>query len=151
VWHGVSLRLRTARTAIVWAMFAPMGAALAVAGALAHVPILIACAAIPLAAAIGLTAVVARQVRNLGYAESSEEFMVRRGALWRKLAVVPYGRLQYLDVTAGPIGRALGYATLEMHTAAVGLDLALPGLPAKEAAALRDRLVARGEARRSGL
>jgi membrane protein YdbS with pleckstrin-like domain len=35
-----------------------------------------------------------------------------------RLSVVPYGRMQFIDVVAGPIERAYGLATVRMHTAA---------------------------------
>lgn len=94
---------------------------------------------------------VPRQVRALGYAERDEDLLVRKGILFRSLTVVPYGRMQYVDVTAGPVARSFGIATVQLHTASAGTDAEIPGLPAAEAARLRDQLAARGEARRSGL
>ena len=45
-----------------------------------------------------------------GYAERDEDLLVRRGVLVRRTSVVPYGRMQYVDVTAGPLDRRLGLA-----------------------------------------
>jgi membrane protein YdbS with pleckstrin-like domain len=59
--------------------------------------------------------------------------------------------MQYVDVKAGPLERALGIATVQLHTAAAASDAAIPGLPTEEAARLRDRLAALGEARAAGL
>ncbi|HLR94702.1 MAG TPA: PH domain-containing protein, partial [Jiangellaceae bacterium] len=66
-------------------------------------------------------------------------------------AVVPYGRMQLVDVTSGPIERRLGLATIQMHTASPASDAKIPGLPSAEAARLRDRLSALGEAQAAGL
>jgi hypothetical protein len=77
--------------------------------------------------------------------------MVRRGVLIRRLSVIPYGRMQFIDVTAGPLERALGLATLRMHTAAAASDARIPGLKSDAAAALRDQLAALGEAQAAGL
>jgi len=64
---------------------------------------------------------------------------------------VPYGRMQYVDVTAGPLDRRLGLAKVVLHTAAAASDAAIPGLPLAEAERLRDRLAALGEARQAGV
>lgn len=95
--------------------------------------------------------VVPRQVRAIGYAEREEDLIVRRGVLFRSLTVVPYGRMQYVDVTAGPVDRALGLATVRLHTASAATDATVPGLTTDAAALLRDRLTAAGQARLAGL
>jgi membrane protein YdbS with pleckstrin-like domain len=59
--------------------------------------------------------------------------------------------MQFIDVTAGPVERSLGLATLRMHTAAAASDARIPGLERDEAARLRDRLAALGEAKAAGL
>jgi hypothetical protein len=92
-----------------------------------------------------------RRVRAWGYAERDDDLLIRRGVLISKLSVVPYGRMQYVDVTAGPFERAFGLATVRMHTAAAASDARIPGLLAPEAARLRDALAALGEARATGL
>jgi membrane protein YdbS with pleckstrin-like domain len=86
-----------------------------------------------------------------GYAERDEDLLVRRGVLVRRTSVVPYGRMQYVDVTAGPLDRRLGLARVTLHTAAAASDASIPGLPAAEATRLRDRLAALGEARAAGV
>jgi membrane protein YdbS with pleckstrin-like domain len=95
--------------------------------------------------------VAVRAVRAWGYAERDNDLMVRHGLLVRRLSIVPYARMQYVDVTAGPIERAFGLATVQLHTAAAASDAQVPGLPPEEAARLRDRLTALGEDRAEGL
>ena len=86
-----------------------------------------------------------------GYAERGDDLLVRRGLLVRRLSVVPYGRMQLIEVSAGPIDRIFGLATVQLHTASASTDARVPGLPADEAQRLRDRLAALGEARATGL
>ena len=50
---------------------------------------------------------VPRQVRALAYAERADDLLVRRGIMFRSLVVVPYGRMQYVDVNAGPLARTV--------------------------------------------
>ena len=95
--------------------------------------------------------VVGRAVRSWGYAERADDLLITRGILYRQLVVVPYGRMQFVDVTAGPLDRRFGLATVQLHTAAAATDAQIPGLVPAEAARLRDRLAARGEAGSAGL
>jgi membrane protein YdbS with pleckstrin-like domain len=95
--------------------------------------------------------IVGRAVRSWGYAERADDLLVTRGILNRQLVVVPYGRMQYVDVTAGPLDRKFGLSTVQLHTAAAATDARIPGLVPSEAARLRDRLAARGEATSAGL
>jgi membrane protein YdbS with pleckstrin-like domain len=94
---------------------------------------------------------VERRYLAWGYLEREDDLLVRRGVLVRRLSVVPYGRMQYVDVTAGPVARRFGLATVTMHTAAAATDASIPGLRADEATRLRDRLAALGEARQAGV
>jgi membrane protein YdbS with pleckstrin-like domain len=94
---------------------------------------------------------IGRRVRAVGYAERADDLLVTSGILFRRLVIVPYGRMQLVDVSAGPLDRALGVTSVQLHTAAATTDAHIPGLPPHEAAALRDRLAAKGETRAAGL
>lgn len=94
---------------------------------------------------------VQRRVRAWGYCERDDDLLVKRGVLFSRLSVVPYGRMQFIDVTAGPIERSFGLATVRMHTAAASTDARIPGLAETDAADLRDHLASLGESRAAGL
>jgi uncharacterized protein len=85
------------------------------------------------------------------YLERDEDLVVARGVAFRRLSVVPYGRMQYVDVTAGPLERLFGLATVRLHTAAAATDARVPGLEPEEATRLRDQLTRLGEAKAAGL
>jgi uncharacterized protein len=104
-----------------------------------------------IAVGLGSERFLARRVAAWGYAERNQDLMVRRGVLIRRQSVIPYGRMQFIDVTAGPVERSLGLATLRMHTAAAASDARIPGLDREVAASLRDQLAALGEAQAAGL
>jgi membrane protein YdbS with pleckstrin-like domain len=95
--------------------------------------------------------IAGRRVRAWGYAERAEDLLVKRGVMFRRMSVIPYGRMQYVEVTAGPLERAFGLATVQMHTAAAASDARIPGLAAEEAARLRDQLTSLGESHAMGL
>jgi uncharacterized protein len=94
---------------------------------------------------------VGRRYHSWGYAEREDDLLVRRGVMFTRLSVVPYGRMQFIDVTAGPLERAFRLATVRLHTAAAATDARIPGLERDEAARLRDRLAELGEAQAAGL
>ena len=94
---------------------------------------------------------VSRRYHSWGYLERSRDLLVKRGVLFKRLTVVPYGRMQLVDVTAGAAERAFGLATIALHTAAATTDARIPGLLPAEATRLRDRLAALGEAQASGI
>ncbi len=92
-----------------------------------------------------------RNWRSWRYAERSDDLLISRGVLWREQTVVPYGRMQLVEVTSGPLERRFGLASVQLHTAAAATDARIPGLVPAEAERLRDRLTALGEARSAGL
>lgn len=94
---------------------------------------------------------IRRRVRALGYAERAEDLVVRSGVLFRKRVVIPYGRLQYVEMTSGPLERRYKLCRLTMNTAAGSATAMIPGLPADIGADLRERLVAAGEEKMIGL
>ena len=104
-----------------------------------------------LALGVWRTVIAARAVRAWGYAERDNDLLVRHGLLVRHLSIVPYARMQFVDVTAGPLERSFGLATVQLHTAAAASNARVPGLPPEEASRLRDRLTALGEDRAEGL
>ncbi|MCX5332431.1 MULTISPECIES: PH domain-containing protein [unclassified Streptomyces] len=85
------------------------------------------------------------------YAERADDLLISRGVLWREETVVPYGRMQLVEVTSGPVERHFGLSSVQLHTAAAATDATIPGLEPAEAERLRDRLTELGQARSAGL
>ena len=92
-----------------------------------------------------------RRVRAWAYFEREDDLLVQRGVLISRLSVVPYGRMQFIDVVSGPVERIFNLATVRMHTAAALSGARIPGLSAESAANLRDHLAALGESSLAGL
>ena len=110
----------------------------------------VAAASVLVAGAV-LDVLLQRRVRAWAFCERAEDLLVRRGVLVRRLSLVPYGRMQFVDVSAGPLERSLGLATLRLHTAAAASDARIPGLPRTEAERLRDQLSSLGGAQMAGM
>ncbi|MFJ5549330.1 PH domain-containing protein [Streptomyces sp. NPDC093225] len=150
-WTGLPGGLLTMRRLLlaVW-----LGAAAVVAGVLPGVlagPAWAACALLPLAVLAWGWVVLGRNWRSWRYAERADDLLISRGVLWREETVVPYGRMQLVEVTSGPLERRFGLASVQLHTAAAATDARIPGLDPHEAERLRDRLTELGEARSAGL
>jgi uncharacterized protein len=103
------------------------------------------------AAALVALALVPRRVKAIGYGLRDDDVVVRRGIVFRRQVAAPYGRLQLVDISRGPLTRLLGLSELRVVTAAASSGVTIPGLPIAEAEELRDHLIAVAESRRAGL
>lgn len=82
-----------------------------------------------------------RRYNAWGYHPGEDELAVKHGLFIRKVTVVPFGRVQHIDIAQGPLQRALGIATLVLNTAGTrGSAIRLPGLDLEEAERLRDHV-----------
>ncbi|WP_062516194.1 PH domain-containing protein [Demequina gelatinilytica] len=150
-WVPVSRRLITARLVPAGIVFGLLVLASLVVALAVGEPWLLLLSVAVLAIGAWVAWVIVRQVTAHAWAEGEDDLLVRKGRMFRSVTVVPYGRMQFVDVKAGPLDRALGIATVQLHTASPGTDASIAGVPAEEAARLRDRLTTRGEARLAGL
>lgn len=153
-WQPVSRRLVTERRIPVAAV-GLVGVVLVIAGLAAGgsggLALAAIGAAVVLLAVAGWVVLVPRWVSAWRYAERDEDLLVGHGRLRRRLTVVPYGRMQVIEVQANPVSRRLGIATVTLVTASAHTDARIPGLAAETARELRDRLAAKGEALTAGL
>jgi membrane protein YdbS with pleckstrin-like domain len=150
-WQRPSSRLLRARRIEVALVTVPLALIGGLFGAAASAAVGFGVAAGVVLAGLAMERFLARRVAAWGFAERNEDLMVRRGVLVRRQSVIPYGRMQFIDITAGPLERSLGLATLRMHTAAAASDARIPGLDQEVAAKLRDQLASLGEAQAAGL
>ncbi|WP_204034853.1 PH domain-containing protein [Micromonospora qiuiae] len=151
LWQSISTDLIWVELLRLSAMVAVVSLALGVGWAVTGSwPFGVALGAFLLLAVWRAVAVV-RAVRAWGYAERENDLLVRHGLLVRRLSIVPYSRMQFVDVSAGPLERAFDLATVQLHTAAAASDARVPGLRPAEASRLRDRLTALGQDQAEGL
>ena len=87
--------------------------------------------------------------RVLGYSERADHLLRRSGLFFRSVKIIPYGRIQYVDVSSGPIENLLSLASVRVMTPASGTKI--PGLDRAEADRLREVLTELSDAKRVGL
>ncbi|AWA44241.1 PH domain-containing protein [Trueperella pyogenes] len=92
-----------------------------------------------------------RRARLFGYAERDDELLIRSGVMFQRMTVVPYGRMQRVNVGTGPILKRFGLANIELVTASASTDAKIPGVVLAEAERLRQKLTDLGEAKMEGL
>ncbi len=92
-----------------------------------------------------------RRVRAMGYVELDDELVIAKGVMFRRVEVVPYGRMQQVTVTAGPLLSRYGLAKVNLVTASAQSDGEIPAVAREEAERLRIKLTALGEANMEGL
>jgi uncharacterized protein len=94
--------------------------------------------------AIGLSAIMVapdRIYRRLGYAIDGRLLRTVRGWLFHVDTVVPFVRVQHIDVTRGPFDKLFGTANLVVHTAGTHNSIiVLPGLSPDRAAEIREAI-----------
>jgi membrane protein YdbS with pleckstrin-like domain len=99
----------------------------------------IASIAIPLLAIIAVALAPQRIYRRLRYGLTDRLLQVVRGWLFHIDTIVPFVRVQHLDVTRGPLDKMFGTATLVVHTAGTRNSIVtVPGLAPDRAAEIRD-------------
>lgn len=80
-----------------------------------------------------------RRYAARGYAMSEDRLRVVRGIWWKSDSVVPFGRVQHIDVEQGPLERIYGLATITVHTAGThNASVRLPGLEESLARDMRE-------------
>ena len=98
-------------------------------------------AAALLAASILAFFVPGRHYRAWGYDSTDDELHIRSGILVERRTIVPFGRVQHIDVSQGPIERRYGVGTLTLHTAGTrNAAVALSGLDLPDAERMRDEI-----------
>ena len=92
-------------------------------------------------AATAILVVPSRRYQRLGYALHPTLLQVVRGWLFHVDTIVPFVRVQHIDVTSGPVDKLFGLANLVVHTAGThNSTVTLPGLSSERAVAIRDAI-----------
>jgi len=121
-----------------------LGVALAAEAVLAsrgEAPVGIMAAVALLLGAILAFVLPARRYRAWAYDVTEDELYVQNGIWLQTRTVVPFGRVQHIDVSQGPIERRYGVGALTLHTAGTRASaVVLPGLEMADAERMRDEI-----------
>lgn len=90
-------------------------------------------------------------VRSWGYTERDTDLCIKHGLWFRSMVIVPYGRMQAVEIEAGPIAQHFGVTTVTLVTASASSNARIPGLNPQVAEHLRDRMLAMAERKDAGL
>ena len=105
------------------------------------VPPAIPAIAVLIAAVVLIFYLPFRRYRSRGYHMGEDRLRVVKGVLWHSDSVVPFSRVQHLDVEQQPLERLLGLARLVLHTAGThNSSVVLPGLRHETAVELREAI-----------
>ena len=151
VWHQISRNYVIVQLISTVAFLALIVAVALVVGLVLHQPWVWIPAGVVAVITLWTLAILPRQARSIGYQLREDDLVFRRGILWQRIVAVPYGRMQLVDITHGPLDRAFGIAQLKLVTAAAATGVTIPGLSQQGAEQLRDTLIAVAETRRTGL
>ncbi|WP_234953591.1 PH domain-containing protein [Halosegnis longus] len=131
---------------IVWGVWALVGALMlaGIAGAAGFATVaqilLPAGVTFLVVAGLGVVYTLARY-RAWWYAVRADSLHLSRGVLTHVHTVVPFVRVQHVDVSRGPLERALGLSSVVVYTAGSrGADVTIPGLTPDRADRLQQRL-----------
>ena len=82
-----------------------------------------------------------RRYRSWAWRMDEDELRIGSGVLVRSDTVVPFGRVQHIDIVRGPLQRRYGLGSLVLHTAGTrSAAILLPGLEIGEAERMRDHV-----------
>lgn len=150
-WRQLPVGLLRLRRTVLVLVLAPLTLVVGAVLGAEFGPAALAGALLPAAALPLGWVLLGRSWRAWRYTLRADDLFLSHGLLWQQQTIVPYGRLQLVEVTSGPLERRFGLASLQLHTAAATTDARIPGLTPIEAAELRDQLGQLGEARAAGL
>ncbi len=150
-WRGLPVAMLRLRRLLLVLWLVPVTVATGLLLAMTAGPVWALFALLPGGLLVWGWPMLGRNWRSWRYAERADDLLIQRGVMWREETVVPYGRMQLVEVESGPLQRKFGLASLQLHTAAAATDATIPGLDPAEAERLRDRLTELGEARSAGL
>lgn len=79
-----------------------------------------------------------RSFRFRGYALRTHDLLFREGWLWKSWTVIPFNRIQHLEINQGPIDRLFDLAALQLYTAGgASSDIEIDGLTPQTAADIK--------------
>ncbi len=151
-WTGVSSKLKTLRILRILPFeLIPISIINIVAAITANPWVIITSVIITLICLWISYYLVNSNYKSWGYIQREDDLWIKHGRFFQKLTVVPYGRMQLIDISAGPIERYLKVSTVKLHTAAATTDAEIISLEPDMAAELKETLTAKAKSYLQGI
>ena len=151
-WTSVSTKLRILRTIRIFPfIFIPDAVIIVVSLTNRLTTLTFAALAIGCVVATIAFYIINSNYKSWGYLLRQDDLWIRHGRFFQKLTVVPYGRMQLIDITAGPIERFLKISTVKLHTAAATTDAEIIALELNMASELKDALSSQAKSHLQGI
>ncbi|MBT8040574.1 MAG: PH domain-containing protein [Gammaproteobacteria bacterium] len=94
--------------------------------------------------AIAVSYLALGKAKVKGLALRDHDVAYRHGLFWRKTVLLPFNRIQHVEVSSGPLQRKYGLATLKFFTAGgSSVDLKVDGLTEQRAEQIRSLVTAK--------
>ena len=88
------------------------------------------------------------EFKRMMYALREHDIIYSSGYVWREKTVVPFSRIQHVEVTEGPIDRLFDLSKLKIYTAGgSSSDLSIPGLLPNQAESIKHFILNRNRMR----
>lgn len=96
--------------------------------------------------ALLVSVLAVKQFNVKAYAVRDHDIAYRSGLVFRKTVLLPFNRVQHMEVSSGPLQRKFGLASLKFFTAGgSSVDLKIEGLLTEEAERLRAFILQRSQ------
>ncbi len=87
--------------------------------------------------AAGVAAYISLRWRYWTFEVGADALVLRRGVYWKRTLLIPYFRVQQIDIVQNPLARILGYSSLLVSTASRQSDPVIPAINTHDAKELR--------------
>jgi uncharacterized protein len=73
-----------------------------------------------------------------GYALREHDLLFKQGMFWQSVVMIPFNRIQHIEIHRNPVERKLNLASLKLFSAGgISADMKIHGLPHQKAAEIR--------------
>jgi uncharacterized protein len=73
-----------------------------------------------------------------GYALREHDLLFKQGMFWQSVVMIPFNRIQHIEIHRNPVERKLNLASLKLFSAGgIAADMKIHGLPHQKAAEIR--------------
>jgi len=85
-----------------------------------------------------------KKFEYMSFALREKDIIYNKGWLWRQTIIVPFNRVQHIQVDQGPLERKFNLASLKIFTAGgTSSDISIPGLRPEKARQLKEFIVSK--------